>query len=849
MDSQKTLLSSRHRVLDLCEGKGHLCGKMLGDLGADVIQIERPGGDPARNIGSFYGDIADPEKSLWWFAFNMHKRGITLDIETETGRETFKRLVREADFVIESFEPGYLDRLGLGYEELEKINPRTILVSVTAFGQTGPYAHYKGPDIVQMSMGGQVFMSGDDDRPPVQISYPHAWQLAAMHACVGAVNAHYYREETGEGQHVDASGQASIVCTNHNANVTWDLLQVNPTRGGAIRTGIQQNPDGSETEVSFRMTYPCKDGYILSFFMGGPVTGPRMKVFVDWMDEEGMAPEWMKTFDWTNDYDMATVHQELIDRTDEVVIPFLMKHTMAELYEGALKRIFWLVPIGTPKSVFEDKQLAYRKFWEKIEHPELNATLTYPGWPIKQSKTPWRVQRRAPLVGEHNEEILGNEQITAPEKTRTRHDAGRTGPVGKRRGGQIFEGVKVLDLTWVVVGPLTIRNLADHGAFVIHVESHTKPDPIRVTGPYQDREMDINKAAFFANYNTSKYGISLNLNKKKGRDLIKRILLEWKPDIIAESYAPKAMKKWGLDYEHVKEIRPDIIYYSATQQGSQGPHSHFAGFGQQASALGGYAHITGWPDRLPAIPYGAYTDFISPFCAGPALVAALDYRRKTGKGQFLDLSQYECGQQLLAPALMDYALTRREICRMGNRQPDAAPHGVFPCKEEETWCCIAVFTDEEWQAFCSVIGDPPWTRDEKYRTLAGRKENEDKLESLVAEWTLGFTPVEVMAMMQDEGVPAGVVHPISGLFEDPQLKHRGYFVELDHTEMEPHHYDGFSFNLSKTPGKHHMPAPCLGEHNEYIYSEVLGLSDDEISDLLMDGVITTEADLPWEVDE
>ena len=412
-------------------------------------------------------------------------------------------------------------------------------------------------------------------------------------------------------------------------------------------------------------------------------------------------------------------------------------------------------------------------------------------------------------------------------------------------GKQIFEGVKILDFTWVGVGPITIKNLADHGAFVIHVESHTKPEALRVSGPFKDRELDINKAAFMANYNSSKYGISLNLNKEKGRELVRRFLLEWKPDIIAESYAPRATEKWELDYEHVKEIRPDIIYYSACQQGHFGPHRHFAGFGQMASSLGGYAHITGWPDRMPAIPYGAYTDFISPFFGSIALVAALDYRRKTGKGQYLDLSQLECGQQFLAPALMDYALTGREICRMGNRHPHAAPHGIFPCKEEETWCCIAVFTEEEWETFCDVIGNPGWSKNAKFQTLFDRKQNEEELEQLVAGWTNKFTPIEVMTMMQAKDVPAGVVHPPSGLYEDPQLAHRDFFVELNHTEIGPHNYDGLTFNLSKTPGKLRMPAPCLGEHNEYIYKDILGLNDDEIGDLLVEGVITTEADLPW----
>lgn len=410
---------------------------------------------------------------------------------------------------------------------------------------------------------------------------------------------------------------------------------------------------------------------------------------------------------------------------------------------------------------------------------------------------------------------------------------------------KIFEDLKVLDFTWVGVGPITIKNLADHGAFVIHVESHTKPETLRVAPPFKGGIPDPNKAAFMANYNTSKYGITLDLNKEEGIDIVRRFLLEWKPDIMAESYSPKAMEKWGLDWENVKKIRPDIIYYSSSQQGHFGPHRMFSGYGMMMAALGGYAHITGWPDRLPAIPYGAYTDFISPFYGACALVAALDWRRKTGKGQYLDLSQYECGQQFLAPALIDYTLTGREICRKGNRHDYAAPHGVFPCKDEETWVCIAVFTDEEWRAFCDVLGNPEWTNDTRFQTLLGRKQHEDELESLIADWTKDHTPQEVMNLMQHAGVPAGVVHPPSGLYEDPQLKHWKFFVELNHAGIGPHKYDGLTTKLSKTPGELSKPAPILGEHNEQIFKECLGMSDDEIGDLIAEGVITNEGQYPW----
>lgn len=406
---------------------------------------------------------------------------------------------------------------------------------------------------------------------------------------------------------------------------------------------------------------------------------------------------------------------------------------------------------------------------------------------------------------------------------------------------QIFEGIKVLDFTWVGVGPIATKSLADHGATVVRVESHTKPEIIRVAPPFKDGIPGIDRSGFTANYNSSKYGISLNLNHPRGREIVRRFLVEWKPDIMAESFAPGTMEGWELDYQHVKELRPDIIYFSASMQGHFGPNRGYVGFGVHMATLGGFTHITGWPDRLPAMPYGAYTDFIACFYGAIVLAAALDYRRKTGKGQYLDLSQLECGIQFLVPPLLDYVANGRELCRMGNRDPHAAPHGVYPCKGEDRWCCIAVSTEEEWQAFCNVLGCPEWTKDPKFTTFLARKENEDELDRLVAEWTQDFTAEEVMTLMQANGIPAGVVETPEDLYNDPQIKHRGFFTLLNHSEMGPHHYDGLSFHLSKTPGKLRMPAPCLGEHNEYVYKEFLGLSDEEIADLIADGAITTYA--------
>ena len=399
---------------------------------------------------------------------------------------------------------------------------------------------------------------------------------------------------------------------------------------------------------------------------------------------------------------------------------------------------------------------------------------------------------------------------------------------------KIFEGIKVADFTWVGVGPITIKNLADHGATVVHIESHTHLDTLRMTPPFKDGIAGVDRSAFVADYNTNKYGISLDINTPRGVEIARELIL-W-ADVVAESFSPRAMGKWGLDYESIRKLKPDIIYYSASQQGHGGPHSGFIGFGMMMASLSGYAHLTGWPDRDPAPPYGAYTDFISPFFGAVALVAALDHKRKTGVGQHLDLSQLECGLQLLAPVQMDYVLNGHEMKRDGNRDPRAAPHNAYPCRGEDSWCAIAVFTDEEWTSLCMVMAKPEWVRDSRFETLEARKAHEDELDRLIGEWTQEREAQEVMESLQSMGVPAGVVLTAEGQFDDPQIRYRNFFRNLDHQVIGRHAYDGFSFELSRTPGNL-TAAPTLGQHNAEVYSGMLGYSREELSKLRQAGVV------------
>lgn len=403
---------------------------------------------------------------------------------------------------------------------------------------------------------------------------------------------------------------------------------------------------------------------------------------------------------------------------------------------------------------------------------------------------------------------------------------------------KVFEGIKVVEFAWVAVGPQSSRYLADHGATVVRIESHTHFDLFRGTSPFPQNKPGLNKSMFYGKYNANKYHASLNLNHPKGRELVWKFI-KW-ADILTESFRPGTMKKWGLDYATVSKVKPDIIYLSTSMQGQSGPFAQYAGLGAQLSAVAGFAEITGWPDRSPSPPYGAYSDYFCQRFNSTSIIAALEYRERTGKGQWIEQSQLETSVYFIAPLIMDYIVNGRIASRHGNRLPYAAPHSVYPCKGADRWVAIAVFDDKQWQSFCQVIGNPAWVRQQKFNTFVGRKKNEDELDNLVAQWTSNQDAKQIEISMQAAQVPASAVEKNSDLFEDPQLKHRQFYVRLRHPEIGTAAYQQQAdYILSKTPREITMPSPCLGEHNEFVYKELLGMTDNEIADHIADGSITT----------
>ena len=397
---------SPYRVLDLTNERGLICGQLLSDMGADVIKIEKPGGDRARNIGPFFHDIPDPENSLFWFAFNTNKRGVTLDIETTDGKEIFKRLVRLSDVVIESFDPGYMQKVGLGYSDLKEINPRIIMTSITGFGQEGPYMDYKAPDIVLWALSGNAFVTGDPDRAPLMPGFPMSYIFAgALQAAVGTMVALYHRHNTGCGQHIDAAALVSLLWSVSSEPLgPWLEQEEVMKRQGRMWYRSQVGEDKKTSLVGAPNVYQCKDGDVNFTIMAGPSFYKSTGALSNWVDNEGMAGETLRSIDWLK-FEWATVSQDVIDEIVDDFSKFIMTKTKIELFEEAQKRGIMMYPFFTPKEIMGLDQLKSRNYWVEVEHPELDTTIIYPGAYFKSSENFSDHYRRAPRIGEHNEDL------------------------------------------------------------------------------------------------------------------------------------------------------------------------------------------------------------------------------------------------------------------------------------------------------------------------------------------------------------------------------------------------------------------------------------------------------------
>ncbi|MFT3855622.1 MAG: CoA transferase [Ilumatobacteraceae bacterium] len=808
-------------VLDLTVARGWLCGRMLADLGADVVKVEPPGGDPGRTRGLFVDpQRPDVEENLSWWFENRGKSSVVLDLDDDTGRARLLELVDEADVVVESFPPGWLEARGIGPDVLLARNPSLVVTSITPFGRTGPYAGWSATDLTVAATTGEMWLTGDADRPPLRMSSDQLFLHAGAEATVHTLIALWHARRTGAGQHVDVSAQLAGIKCLMNAQAFHIVEGYEVFRSGPYHTAGR---------FAYRIINECRDGFVAALAAAGPVGGPMMRFLMDWADAEGVADPLARDCDYGtlnfNDRD-----EEFFAAVRNTLAALFARHTKAELYRAALDHLLLVAPLYTVADVRGDEQLAFREYFVDVDQGE-RGTVAWAGPWAHLSATPLTTTRRAPHVGEHDAIALPRRSAPSPASEADPS----TAP---------FDGLHVLDLSWVGVGPMTAGYLASYGATVVKIESSKRPDVLRLNPPFRDGIPALNNSHFYGDFNAGKMSVGLDLNDERGRDVAWR-LVEW-ADVIVESFTPKALAGWDMDYACIRERNPSVVMLSTCMQGQTGPRRLYRGFGNLMAGLAGFYEIAGWPDRTPIMIYGAYTDFVAQRFTTTALLAALDHRRRTGEGQHIDVAQLEAALQFLGPELLAYELDGRVATRAGNRHPDLVPHGVFPCLPEadraerypagspgaEGWVAISCADDEQWRALVELTGLPD---EDRWAAAEGRRADETRIEALLAAWTSTRRGSEITAALQPR-VSCAPVLGVPELHTDPQIRHRGYWVPHDHPVYGRVPYSGMQATMSLTPGVIAGPAPCLGQHTWDVLESILGLDSDTIAALLVDDV-------------
>ena len=799
-----------YRVLDFTDERGELGPMLLGDLGADVIRVEPPGGTPSRRTQPLADDESGDLASLSFRAFNRNKRSIVLDVDgTPADRDVLKQLIASADFLFESSPPSMLEGFGITAAEVRTANPHIVHVRISPFGIDGPRAGDLGNDLVVAALGGPMSLQGPHERAPLRISVPQVWRHTGAEAAASALVAHARMRRTGEAQFVDLSAQCVM---------TWTMLQA---MGAHAIQGFDFERDDSRM-IGVEIVHACSDGHIVALPMSRVVQG-----LLDWMIADGILDASAREADWEA-FDLSLRDPAIEARWSmaEMVAllrAFFARHTKRELFDFGIEHGITLAPVGTMSELLGLEHLAVRGYWRELASGDKAPGLWARSGP--ESEALLSVRREAPGLDAHGTEI--RESLPATEA--------RPAPAAEADEEERlpFAGIKVADFAWVGVGPISSKYLADHGATVVRVESENRPDVLRGGPPFKDNVPGWNRSQFYGDFNTSKFGLALDMKRDEGLAVAKR-LIAW-ADVMVESFAPGAMQRMGLDYAEVRKLNPGIIMVSTCLMGQTGPARAMAGYGYHAAAIAGFYEVTGWPDMAPSGPWTAYTDTIAPRFVSTIIAAALDRRRRTGKGCFIDLAQLEASLHFLAPEILDHQVNGRSVTRIGNRSRFAAPQGAYRCACEDDWVAIAVETDAQWRALCANV---PGLDAGAYPANDDRLAAHDEIDAVLTAWTAERAPEDVAALLQAAGVPSGKVQRSSDLAKDPQYKHRSFFREYEHGEMGAVAYAGHQYRISGYNNGPRGPAPLLGEHSFEVLTNLLGLSEEEVSEVFASGAIT-----------
>jgi crotonobetainyl-CoA:carnitine CoA-transferase CaiB-like acyl-CoA transferase len=792
-------LLSNIRVVDLAGEPASMASRILADLGADVIKVEPPAGDPLRGALPLGKSAAGTPVSLRFEAWNAGKR--SLACETDDPRLT--ALLAETDIVIDT--PGFP-----GVVEVDpSVAPEAVWVHVTPFGALGPHAGWRATDLGVMAASGNMSATGYPDRAPSRCSeptgYAHTGPEAAMAALVGLAS--------GRPQQIDLSMQETVMVANMGGV------------SGFKRTGERGQRRGAQMGRS-KEIWRTKDGFVAFGLRGGPARVHTNTLTTKLLTEAGLVtPAWSER-DFTK-FNPNETSDEEFRALEEPLAKFMEQHTMDELFAIAVEHNWMLAPANSPREAYASPQLQARNFFESLGH--------YTGFPRRFALARSVDGEVAPIAAETTAPELPAVDAGAPA---WRERATRPAPLARPEHGKgALAGVRLVEFGSGAAGPIAARYFCEQGATVVKIESHSRPDFLRIYALGPDNPFGYEGSTLFNALNVNKKSITLNLKDPAGIEVARRIIF-W-ADAVLENFAPKAMRGFGLDYDSLSKEKPDLVMVSSCMNGQTGPQRNYPGFGTQGSALSGFNFLTGWPDREPMGPAGTITDSLSPRFSAAAIASALFYKQRTGHGAYVDVSQVECGLYTLAPWLLDYSVNGEISMRMGNRTPRTAPHGAFPTAGDDRWVAIAVWSDEEWARLADAMGLDSSAR-ERFAGLEARKAEEDDLEAIVSAWTRRRSQQEVEETLQAVGIEAVAVKDFGDLHEDPQLLARDHFVTLPHAVCGEWLFERNGFRLDNAPSGYETPCPILGEHTEEVLRDLLELPEEQVRALLESDGVETE---------
>ena len=788
------------RILDLTDERAIYGAKLLADLGAEVIRPEPPDGDPLRRRGPHVVGEA-PGASLWHAFFASSRRFVTLEPQTATGGTLLKRLVDGADVVLASAGAFAVAEARLDNARLRR--PELVVVEVSSFGPDGPWRDYLAPDLVAGALGGAVATTGDADTPPLKCFGELNFILSGAYAAIAVLAALHRVRDSGAGQGVHVPVHECIAsCLEHVFLWYWYHDKM-PTAG--------------KRALERRASLHWSNAYVVMPAKGGSIMvtpTPSFDNQLVWLIEKDAQEDLLDP-----KYQEPEHRRDYIRRFMEVLRDWVSTRDVEELFFEAQDHhapYGWVLPLD---KVAENPQLEARDWW--VDYPTATATVRGPGAPYAFSDTPWRL---GPYGGVGADDDAAEQLVEAWGR--------QASPTRAHRGGRSAHdddrplvGVRVLDFTHVLAGPFATRVLADLGADVVKVVSAARTGPNAPDG------------AYYVTWNRNKRSLALDMSHDGSRAVCKR--LAEAADIVIDNFSVGVLDRWGVGYDATSPANPGVVYVQMSGMGAGGPWSSFVTYAPTIHALAGLTHLTGVPGRQDIGIGFSYNDHCAGLHGAFAILAALEARRHSGRGQRIDLSQFEVGVGLAGPSLLDYFANGRVAKPTGNRLPYdcAAPHGCYPCagaKSEavvdERWIAIACMTDGQWQALCRVMGDPPWARDPKLATAQGRAACAD-LDVNVATWTQTLAATEIMERCQAAGVPAGVVQTGADMGDaDPQLRGSAFLAPIEelHPVLGQTYADRLPIRFEDTQCDVYRRARRVGEDNVAVLSDWLGISEEEV---------------------